>query len=141
MELYANSLVGVGLASTAYHVSRGKLRKYFRWGDYAMIAACTMCLSRVLKNDHPALMATSAAVLPLQPVLVIAAHMGLMEVTFARRVLADRKLTRTYLAHASSSILGGAFFLADELFPEHPYMHAGWHIAAALGIHTANKLL
>eukprot|EP00850_Spirogloea_muscicola_P019251 SM000187S03868 [mRNA] locus=s187:943:1876:+ [translate_table: standard] len=117
MELYANSLVGVGLASTAYHVSRGKLRKYFRWGDYAMIAACTM------------------------PMLVIAAHMGLMEVTFARRVLADRKLTRTHLAHASSSILGGAFFLADELFPEHPYMHAGWHIAAALGIHTANKLL
>lgn len=37
-KLYANSLVGVGVASALYHSSRGKLRRFFRWADYTMIA-------------------------------------------------------------------------------------------------------
>ncbi|KAH9298252.1 hypothetical protein KI387_029934, partial [Taxus chinensis] len=40
--LYANSLIGVGVASTLYHTSRGEVRKYFRWADYAMIATTTI---------------------------------------------------------------------------------------------------
>jgi predicted membrane channel-forming protein YqfA (hemolysin III family) len=41
-SLYANSVIGVGMASTMYHISRGEARKYTRWGDYAMIAASTL---------------------------------------------------------------------------------------------------
>lgn len=41
-KLYANSLVGVGVASSLYHSSRGKIRKYLRWFDYTMIAAATI---------------------------------------------------------------------------------------------------
>lgn len=40
--LYANSLIGVGVASSVYHSSRGRLRKYFRWADYTMIATATV---------------------------------------------------------------------------------------------------
>lgn len=41
-KLYANSLIGVGVASSLYHSSRGKLRKYLRWVDYTMIATTTV---------------------------------------------------------------------------------------------------
>ncbi|MCH97460.1 hypothetical protein A2U01_0018455, partial [Trifolium medium] len=41
-KLYANSLIGVGVASSMYHCSRGKLRKYLRWLDYTMIATTTV---------------------------------------------------------------------------------------------------
>jgi predicted membrane channel-forming protein YqfA (hemolysin III family) len=41
-KLYANSLIGVGVVSSLYHSSRGKLRKYLRWFDYTMIATATV---------------------------------------------------------------------------------------------------
>lgn len=41
-RLYANSLIGVGVASSMYHASRGKTRKYLRWADYTMVAIATM---------------------------------------------------------------------------------------------------
>jgi len=40
--LYANSLIGVGVASSLYHTSRGEIRKYMRWADYTMIATTTL---------------------------------------------------------------------------------------------------
>lgn len=42
MKVYANSLIGVGIASSLYHSSRGKIRKYLRWADYTMIATATI---------------------------------------------------------------------------------------------------
>lgn len=43
--------------------------------------------------------------------------------------------------HKMSSLLGGALFIADDVFPETPFLHAGWHLAAAVGVSTCNKLL
>jgi hypothetical protein len=43
--------------------------------------------------------------------------------------------------HKMSSLLGGVLFIADDCFPETPYIHAAWHLAAALGTATCNKLL
>ncbi|CAI9095994.1 OLC1v1032052C5 [Oldenlandia corymbosa var. corymbosa] len=80
-KLYANSLIGVGIASSLYHCSRGKLRKYLRWADYTMIATATVCLTRALRNENPKLlMAASAVFLPIQPLMVSAVHTGMMEV-------------------------------------------------------------
>uniref|UniRef100_A0A0D3CZQ8 Uncharacterized protein n=1 Tax=Brassica oleracea var. oleracea TaxID=109376 RepID=A0A0D3CZQ8_BRAOL len=71
MKVYANSLIGVGIASSLYHSSREKLRKYLRWADYTMIASATVCLSRALREENPKfLMAASALALPFQPLLV-----------------------------------------------------------------------
>lgn len=168
-KVYANSLIGVGIASSLYHASRGKLRKYLRWVDYTMIATTTIvscslgnpspypssmkltiliqlwfaqCLSRALRNENPKfLMAASAIVLPFQPLMVSAVHTGMMEVAFAKRSLKDPDLKTAHNVHKMSSLLGGALFIADDFFPETPFIHAGWHLAAAIGVGTCNKLL
>ncbi|XVE63970.1 hypothetical protein DITRI_Ditri07aG0063500 [Diplodiscus trichospermus] len=44
-KLYANSLVGVGVASTLHHSSRGKLRRYLRRAYYTMISTATVVCS------------------------------------------------------------------------------------------------
>ncbi|KAL3510578.1 hypothetical protein ACH5RR_029979 [Cinchona calisaya] len=141
-KLYANSLIGVGITSSLYHASRGKLRKYLRWADYTMIATATLCLSRALRNENPKfLMAASAVFLPIQPLMVSAVHTGMMEVAFAKRAFQDPELRVAHNVHKMSSLLGGALFIADDVFPETPFLHAGWHLAAAIGVGTCNKLL
>lgn len=141
-KLYANSLIGVGIASTLYHSSRGKIRRYLRWADYTMIATATVCLSRALRNENPKLlMAASAVLLPIQPLMVSAVHTGIMEVAFAKRAIQDPELRMAHNVHKMSSLLGGALFIADDVFPETPFLHAGWHLAAAVGVSTCNKLL
>lgn len=141
-KLYANSLIGVGVASSLYHASRGHIRKYLRWADYSMIAAASVCLSRALRNENPKLLtAATALVLPVQPLMVSAVHTGMMEVAFAKRALEDPELRVAHNVHKISSILGGALFIADDVFPETPFLHAAWHLAAAVGVGTCNKLL
>ncbi|KAG4912177.1 hypothetical protein AAZX31_19G061200 [Glycine max] len=79
-KLYANSLIGVGVASSIYHSSRGRLRKFLRWVDYTMIATTTICLSMALRNENPKLlMAASAICLPVNPMMVSVIHTGMME--------------------------------------------------------------
>ncbi|PIA26521.1 hypothetical protein AQUCO_09100005v1 [Aquilegia coerulea] len=141
-KLYANSLIGVGVASSLYHSSRGELRKYLRWADYTMIATATVCLSNALRNENPKLlMAATALFLPVQPLMVSAVHTGLMEVAFAKRALSEPELRMAHNVHKMSSLLGGVLFIADDVFPSTPYLHAAWHLAAAIGVGTCNKLL
>ncbi|XP_022990677.1 uncharacterized protein LOC111487494 [Cucurbita maxima] len=142
MKLYANSLIGVGVASSLYHSSRGKLRQYLRWADYTMIATATVCLTGALRNDNPKLlMAASAFLLPLRPFTVSALHTGMMEVIFAKRALKDPDLRMAHNVHKMSTILGGVLFIADDALPKTPFIHAAWHLAAAVGVGTCNKLL
>ncbi|KAL1338669.1 hypothetical protein HN51_033276 [Arachis hypogaea] len=141
-KLYANSLIGVGVASSMYHSSKGKWRKFLRWVDYTMIATATVCLSRALTNENPKLlMAASAVFLPVHPMMVSVIHTGMMEVAFARRALKDPDLRMAHTVHKMSSLVGGMLFVADDLFPKTPYIHAAWHLAAAVGVGTCNKLL
>ncbi|KAG0485562.1 hypothetical protein HPP92_009641 [Vanilla planifolia] len=140
--LYANSLIGVGIASSLYHCSRGQVRRLLRWADYTMIATATICLSRALHSENPKLlMAASAMFLPFQPLMVSAVHTGMMEVAFAKKALTKPELRTAHNLHAMSSVLGGLLFVADDLFPETPCLHAAWHLAAAVGVGTCNKLL
>ncbi|KAJ4760271.1 fold protein [Rhynchospora pubera] len=141
-KLYANSLIGVGIASTLYHTSRGEIRKYLRWADYTMIATTTVCLSRALREENPKfLMTASTLLLPFQPMMVSALHMGMMEVSFAKRASVKPDLRMAHNLHTMSGLLGGALFFADDCFPDTPYLHAAWHLAAAIGVGTCNKLL
>ncbi|PIM97581.1 hypothetical protein CDL12_29947 [Handroanthus impetiginosus] len=141
-KIYANSIIGVGLASGFYHASKGKLKRYLRWADYTMIATATMCLTGAIKKENPKLlMAASALALPIKPLMVTAVHTGIMEVAFAKRANENPDLRMAHNVHTASSLLGGSLFLADSLFPEAPFVHAGWHLAAAMGVLTCNKLL
>ncbi|KAM0952695.1 hypothetical protein DsansV1_C02g0015861 [Dioscorea sansibarensis] len=140
--LYANSLIGVGLVSSLYHFSRGAVRKIFRWADYTTIAATSMCLSTAVSNDNPKLlMAASALVLPFQPLVVSTVHTGVMEIKFAKRALSNRDLRTAHNMRAISSVLAGLLFVFEDQLPQTPYIHAAWHLAAAVGVGTCNKLL
>lgn len=65
----------------------------------------------------------------------------LFQVAFAKRALKDPDLRMAHTVHKMSSLAGGMLFIADDLFPETPYLHAAWHLAAAVGVGTCNKLL
>ena len=63
------------------------------------------------------------------------------QVAFAKRAFKDPELRMYHNVHKMSSLLGGAFFMADDLLPQTPFLHAAWHLAAAVGVTTCNKLL
>uniref|UniRef100_A0A0A9DB66 Uncharacterized protein n=1 Tax=Arundo donax TaxID=35708 RepID=A0A0A9DB66_ARUDO len=107
-----------------------------------MIATSTLCLTRALRDENPKfLMAASTLLLPFQPLMVSAVHTGIMEVSFAKRASIEPELKMAHNLHKMSSVLGGALFIADDVFPQTSYLHAAWHLAAALGVGTCNKLL
>ncbi|CAN7087583.1 unnamed protein product [Brassica oleracea var. botrytis] len=131
MKVYANSLIGVGIASSLYHSSRERLRKYLRWADYTMIASATVviymtvnyyivqCLSRALREENPKfLMAASALALPFQPLL-------------------DPDLKTAHNVHARS----GTMWAGPDNVHKMSRLLVGWHLAAAIGVGTCNKLL
>ena len=60
---------------------------------------------------------------------------------FAKRALKDPQLRMAHNVHKASSLVGGMLFVADDVFPETPFIHAAWHLAAAVGVGTCNKLL
>lgn len=64
-----------------------------------------------------------------------------MQVSFANRAFEDSELRKAHTVHKISSLLGGALFVADDLLPQTPFLHAAWHLAAAVGLTTCNKLL
>ncbi|KAG7016765.1 hypothetical protein SDJN02_21875 [Cucurbita argyrosperma subsp. argyrosperma] len=100
------------------------------------------CLTGALRNDNPRmLMAASAFLLPLRPFTVSALHTGMMEVMFAKRALKDPDLRMAHNVHKVSTLLGGVLFVADDALPQTPFIHAAWHLAAAVGVGTCNKLL
>ncbi|KAI5080876.1 hypothetical protein GOP47_0004059 [Adiantum capillus-veneris] len=152
-RMYANSIVGVGVASSLYHTSRGDIRRVFRWGDYVMISTSALCLTRALQkqkrdeqtkvNGPNGLILASAVMLPFKPSLVTAIHIGLTEASFYHQMSKKEKNGGGTLrrVHALSSILGCALFVADGLLPDVPFIHAAWHLAAAVGVATYTKLL
>ncbi|KAL8142063.1 hypothetical protein V2J09_015095 [Rumex salicifolius] len=100
------------------------------------------CLSRAIRNENPKLlMAASALCLPFQPLLVSSVHTAMMEVAFAKRAVENPELKTAYNVHKLSFLLSGALFVADEVYPKTPFIHAAWHLTAAIGVGTCNKLL
>lgn len=63
------------------------------------------------------------------------------QVAFAKQALTRPNLRMAHNLHKMSSLLGAALFIADDCFPQTPYLHAAWHLAAAVGVGTCNKLL
>ena len=63
------------------------------------------------------------------------------QVAFAKRAFDDPDLRLVHNVHKMSSLLGCALFIADDVFPRTPFIHAAWHLTAAVGVGTCNKLL
>ncbi|KAH9537140.1 hypothetical protein CY35_16G035900 [Sphagnum magellanicum] len=88
-----------------------------------------------------ALILSSAMAIPFQPMLVTVLHTFLMEATFACEVLEAPHLRKAFTWHTASTVIGGALFVADDIYPNTPYIHAAWHVAAPVGVATLNTLL
>lgn len=67
--------------------------------------------------------------------------MSVSQAEFSQRVKNEPQLRRAHSLHKLSSVLGGVLFVADDVMPQTPYIHAAWHLAAALGVATCTKLL
>ncbi len=66
---------------------------------------------------------------------------ALWQATFACEVLEAPHLQKAYTWHTASTVIGGALFVADDIYPNTPYIHAARHVAAAVGVATLNTLL
>ncbi|DBB16865.1 TPA: hypothetical protein ACH3X3_015101 [Trebouxia sp. C0006] len=85
---FGASLLGVGLAATAYHASSGKLRKHLRKLDYWSISLSTTAAVRAAlpaKSQARARLSSIGllALVPFQPSAVTAINASIAQVEFA----------------------------------------------------------
>ena len=158
------ALVGVGVAAVAYHLaprSKRALRTTLRRVDYTAIALASMAASdaygdavgaraarrSVVRVPRVVTDATVAACVKF-PLIVSAAHCALSEAAFYRGARVGRRaagvhhegvvresegLWRKHLAYASAA---GFFFVAEEVWPDFPLLHAAWHVTGAAAMYT-----
>ena len=91
------------------------------------------------------------------PLLVSAAHAGAAEVALwraargaateddreglreGREGKARLRRRRCHSAHVAATAAAGVFFVAEEVAPDAPLMHAAWHVFGAAAILAANE--
>lgn len=113
-------------------------------GSVLCVLISWQCLSSALrseKHNPRALVMASALMIPFQPLLVTAVHTGLMEAHFAAKSRENPKLRRVHSLHTMSSLVGGALFASNHVFNDTPYVHAAWHLAAAVSVATLGTML
>ena len=154
---YGLSLLGVGAAAVAYHASSGPTRPHFRQLDYTAIAASSVLLLRALRTGNagagmgasaPAgvaksgnnvlatlLQVASITSVPLHPLASAGAHGAACEAVFFGRARAGGvSLRRDYARHVALSVVASALFVGEEIVPEVPFIHAIWHVGAAVAL-------
>jgi hypothetical protein len=156
---YGLSLLGVGAAAVAYHASSGPSRPHFRQLDYTAIAASSVLLLRALRTGNvgvgasaaPAglrngisksgnvlatlLQVASIASVPLHPLASAGAHGAACEAVFFGRARGGGvSLRRDYARHVALSVVASALFVGEEIVPEVPFIHAIWHVGAAVAL-------
>lgn len=139
MQLFGTSLIGVGAASMLYHASDGEHRPSWRQLDYLAIGISSCCLISAMrlrprKRLRLAQLAALATV-PVHPLAATAANVLLAEGVFAVRARAGSTALRAeHRKHLGWSALAGALFLAEEVWPSTPLVHAAWHMAAVASL-------
>jgi hypothetical protein len=106
--------------------------------DYLSIGAASVCLLGAMPPGPPALPRPP----PLLSALTVAAHPlaatvlhGLgAEVSFAATARALPALQPAHRLHMGLLAVAGGLFLAEEVWPRAPLLHAAWHTAAALTV-------
>ena len=156
---YGLSLLGVGAAAVAYHASSGPSRPHFRQLDYTAIAASSVLLLRALRTGNVGVSTSAPAGLrngiaksgnnvlatllqvacitsvPLHPLASAGAHGAACEAVFFGRARAGGvSLRRDYARHVALSVVASALFVGEEIVPEVPFIHAIWHVGAAVAL-------
>jgi len=150
------ALVGVGVAAAAYHLaprSKRALRTTLRRVDYTAIALASMAASDAYGDAVGALPShrvrlprvvtenVTIATAAKFPLLVSAAHCALSEAAFYRRARSGRRaggvqVERAWREHVAYAAAAGFFFVAEEVWPDFPLLHAAWHVTGAAAMRT-----
>jgi len=150
------ALVGVGVAAAAYHLaprSKRALRTTLRRVDYTAIALASMAASDAYGDAVGALPShrvrlprvvtenVTIATAAKFPLLVSAAHCALSEAAFYRGARSGRRaggvqVERAWREHVAYAAAAGFFFVAEEVWPDFPLLHAAWHVTGAAAMRT-----
>ncbi|KAE8710284.1 hypothetical protein F3Y22_tig00110325pilonHSYRG00124 [Hibiscus syriacus] len=79
--------------------------------------------------------------LPVQPLMVFSCSHRNDGGSICKQSIERARIKDGHNVHKMSSLLGGVLFIADDVFHRTPFIHAAWHLAAAVGVATCNKLL
>ncbi|DBB00126.1 hypothetical protein WJX77_004254 [Trebouxia sp. C0004] len=145
---FGASLLGVGLAATAYHASSGKLRKHLRKLDYWSISLSTTAAVRAAlpaKSQARARLSSIGllALVPFQPSAVTAINASIAQVEFARCSQKCPTLRSAHRRQAASLAAGLACFGLEDVAMQHNmgFVHAMWHCLACYAVSSANALI
>jgi len=148
---YANSMVAVGAAATAYHCSWGRFRTTVaRKLDYYAISYNCAKLVRVLWPGEATKKAERVmlCVTPFRPFWVSTACALAMQAEFVRLGVKNEALRPALRAHGAAAAISGVAFACEDVLAEHPragaagkHMHSLWHLAAAYGLWTVGALV
>eukprot|EP00210_Caulerpa_lentillifera_P002659 g2539.t1 len=141
-KLYGGSIVGVGLASTLFHGSKGRWKELSRKVDYWTCAISATCLSKaIFPKIPPFVIGVSLGLTPFCPFLVASANTLAMELEFRKRSLTNERLKSTHIRHNISCLTGVSLFYWEDKKPQIPMTHAAWHIVSSFALASTNHLL
>ena len=154
-------LLLVGASALAYHLTPlapPTRRALARHADFAAIALAACDASEAYGAEVPANARRASVALAARfPLLVSAAHAGAAEVALwraargaateddreglreGREGKARLRRRRCHSAHVAATAAAGVFFVAEEVAPDAPLMHAAWHVFGAAAILAANE--
>lgn len=136
-------MVATGVAAGAYHATwHPTWRPFFRKVDYWTIAVTATALTRATyQNVPPWVTGLSYCLVPFEPFKLSLLNSLAGEWAFWRRAHRRKNMRPAWRMHTLSSVAGLGFFGLEELLPNVPYIHAGWHVLAAVAAATAGSLL
>lgn len=145
---YANSLVAVGVAATAYHCSWGKLRRTTRKADYWAISYSSGKLVRALWPGETTkkLETLMHCMIPFRPFWVSTACALAMQAEFVRLGVKNEALRLPLKKHLGAAAFSGAAFGCEDVLAEKAgwigrHTHSLWHLASAYGLKTVFDLV
>ena len=142
-RVYGCSLVGVGIASLAFHASSGPARPVCRQLDYYAIALSTSAFLRAAAPrgvPGAPLTALALAGTPVSPLGVAALNGLVTEAALTARAARYPQLRRMQLYHSLAGFVSGAAWLADDVL-DLPLAHAVWHLGAFFAADAAHRCL
>ena len=146
---YANSVIAVGLAATAYHVSWGKLRTTTaRKLDYYAISYSSAKMLRALWPGKATERMERAmhCITPFRPFWVSSVGALAMQAEFVRLGTKNEALRPALKRHLAAAVASGFAFATEDILAERAgfigkHLHSLWHLTSTYGLWTIGELV
>lgn len=143
---YAYSMLAVGGAATAYHISSGMPRRVFRKLDYYSIAVSSVFMMKALWPQKTWLkhgLRFTTLAIPFKPFVVSTAHTLAMQAEFARQAAKHKSIRPHFKLHTAAAAASAVAFALEDVLLERGFghVHGIWHCLAAFGVATTGALV